>query len=81
MMLLNAHTHNLNIFIDIESSVFERLLSTCHRATINGHNDFASLGLFNHPADMSSNSCKTKKPSYAILSQLYTRLISNLAHI
>jgi len=81
MILLNTHTRNLDIFMDIESSVLKRLLGTRHRATINCHNDFTRLCRFNHSTHMASDSSEAEKLPYALLSQFNARLIGNLSDI
>jgi hypothetical protein len=81
MILLYTQIGDLNILINIETSMFQRFLGASHRATINGNKHLTRLGRFDHSTNMAPDTCKTKISANTLLGQPNGSLIGYLANI
>jgi len=81
VVLLDAEVCDLDIFINIEGSVFQRFLSTCHGATIDGDKHLARLGGLDHSTHMTAYAGQTEIPAHATLRKLDGRLVGDLPDV
>jgi hypothetical protein len=81
VVLFNPQIRHLDMFVDIETGMFERLLCTGDRAPIDCNQDFACPGWFDHPRDMPPDAGQAEIPADAIPGKLNGRLIADLADI
>jgi len=81
VILLHSKISHLNIFAKIKTRMFQSLLGTPHGAAIDGDQQLARLGRFNHSADMTPNPCKAEIPANPLLGQPDGSLIGDLTHV
>ncbi len=81
VILFNPQFRDLDMFIDIETGMFERLLCTGHRTAVDRYQQFPRLGRFDHPGNMTSDAGETEVSADAIPREPYGGLVTDLADI
>lgn len=81
VVFLDTQLSHLDIFVDIETCMFQGFLGTPHGTTINGDQHLARFCRFDHSTDMAPNTRETEIPANTLLSQPYGSLIGDLADI